>query len=99
MAHPNLISLALQYLTPDLIVKEAASALGVDRSLIGMAVTAARPQLIRSLAGIASMPDGDKRLDDIVIGQSTGFLESLVNSIGGARQRDLLNSSIGTLSL
>jgi hypothetical protein len=98
MAHPNLISLALQYLTPDLIAKEAASALGVDRRLIGMAVTADPSQHIRSLAGIVSKPDGDKRLDDIVIGQSTGFLESLVNSIGGARQRDLLNSSIGTLS-
>jgi hypothetical protein len=97
VSSPNLVSLALQYLTPELIAK-IASALGVDRSLIGKAVTAALPALIRSLAGIASKPAGAKQLDDIVSRQSPGILESLVNSLGGARQRDLINGGIETLS-
>jgi hypothetical protein len=37
MGSPNLVSLALQYLTPELIAK-IASAFGVDRSLMGNAV-------------------------------------------------------------
>jgi len=93
----NLISLGLQYLTPEVIAK-IASALGADRTLIGKAVTAALPALIGSLGGVASKPGGAINLDKMLNKQDPGILDSLSSIIGGSGQQDLIKGGIGALS-
>jgi hypothetical protein len=45
----NIVSLAMQYLTPD-VINRIASALGIDKSAIGKAATAAVPGLLGMFA-------------------------------------------------
>jgi hypothetical protein len=78
----NLVSLAMQYLTPD-VINRIASALGVDKSAIGKAATAAVPALLGSFANAASTRDGANKLADAVGQQSAGILDSLASTIGG----------------
>ena len=93
----NLVSLASQYLTPDLIAK-IASALGLDRSLVGKAVTALTPSLLGSFANVASTQDGARKLASAVSQQSPNILDSLASTIGGAGQQALINGGMSTLS-
>jgi Bacterial protein of unknown function (DUF937) len=93
----NLIQLGLKYLTPDVIAR-IASALGVDRTLIGKAVTAALPALIGSLAGVASKPGGAMKLDQVIGRQRPGILDNLSSVIGGAGQQELIKTGIDSLS-
>jgi hypothetical protein len=93
----NLVSLAMQYLTPD-VINRIASALGVDKSAIGKAATAAVPALLGSFANAASSRDGAAKLADAVGQQSAGILDSLASTIGGPGQQSLVNSGISALS-
>ena len=93
----NLVSLALRYLTPDMIA-QIASALGVDKSLIGKAVTAMVPGLLRSFANIAATPDGARKLAGAISQQKPGLLDNLASTIGGAGQQDLVSSGLNTLN-
>jgi uncharacterized protein YidB (DUF937 family) len=93
----NLIQLGLKYLTPDVIAR-IASALGVDRTLIGKAVTAALPALIGSLARVASKPGGAMKLDQAISKQQPGILDNLPYLIGGAGQNELIKGGIDSLS-
>ena len=93
----NLVSIAMQYLTPD-VINRIASALGVDKSAIGKAATAAVPGLLGMFANAASRPDGARKLADAVGQQSAGILDSLASTIGGPGQQSLVNSGISTLS-
>lgn len=93
----NLVSLVLQFLTPDVIAK-IASTLGVDRNLIGKAVTAAIPALIGTLGGAASRPGGAQKLATEVSRQSPGILDTLSSAITGPGKTDLVNSGIGSLT-
>ncbi len=93
----NLVSLAQQYLTPDVVAK-ISSALGADKSAIGKAATAAVPALLGSFANVASTQDGARKLADAVGQQSAGILDTLASTIGGAGQQSLVNSGISTLS-
>ena len=61
----NLVSIAMQYLTPD-VVNRIASALGIDKSVIDKAATAAVPALLGSFANAASSRDGAAKLADAV---------------------------------
>ena len=92
----NLVSLAMQYLTPD-VVNRIASALGVDKSVIGKAATAAVPGLLGMFANAASRPDGARKLANAVGQQSAGILDSLASTIGGPGQQSLVNSGISAL--
>jgi hypothetical protein len=93
----NLVSLAQQYLTPDVIAK-ISSALGADKSAIGKAAMAAVPALLGSFANVASTRAGADKLADAVGQQSAGILDSLASTIGGPGQQSLVNSGIGALS-
>jgi len=93
----NLVSLAQQFLTPELIAK-IASALGVDRSLIGKAVTALIPTLLRSLANVASNQVGAKKLADVIGQQDPGILDRLASAIGGSGQQALTDGGINSLN-
>jgi Bacterial protein of unknown function (DUF937) len=81
----NLISLASQYLTPEILAK-ISSMLGVDRSVIGKACSAAIPALFGQFASLASAPDGARRLYDAVSQQNTSILGNLSHAIGGPAQ-------------
>jgi uncharacterized protein DUF937 len=92
----NLVSLVSQYLTPALIGR-ISSALGVDRTLIGKAITALAPALLRTLAGLASTPVGAQRLSNEIEKQDPGVLDSLEAEIGGPAQDSLVKGGIGAL--
>jgi hypothetical protein len=92
----NLVSLALNYLTPEMIAR-IASALGLDKAIAGKAVTAAVPALLKSFANVAATPDGARKLSGAISQQNSGILETLASSIGGAGQQDIVNSGVNTL--
>ncbi len=92
----NLVSLVSQYLTPALIGR-ISSALGVDRTLIGKAITALAPALLRALAGLASTPLGAQRLSNEIEKQDPAILDSLEAEIGGPSQESIVKGGIGAL--
>jgi len=80
----NLVSLVMQFLTPDMIARIAA-ALGLDRNSTQTAIGAAVPALLAALAGAAAKPGGPQRMVDAVKQQS-GALDSFADMLGGANQ-------------
>ena len=99
----NLVSVVMQFLTPDMIAK-IASVLGLDRNVAQKTIAGAIPALLASLADVASTPNGARQLTNTLTQQSDS-LESLKNLVGGAgqnlwRNRDRTCSpacSVGTL--
>jgi len=93
----NLVSVALQYLTPDVIAR-IASALGLDRSMTGKAVAALVPGLLRSFTNVAATPEGARKLSGVIGQQTPGIFDSLPTAIGGAGQQSIVDSGLGALS-
>lgn len=93
----NLVSVIMQFLSPDLMSKLAAS-LGVDQSSVGKATNAAVPGLLATLAGVAATPEGSRKLFDTVSQQKPGMLDSLASMIGGAGQKTVADSGTNMLS-
>ncbi len=79
----NLISLASEYLTPEVLTK-IGSALGLDRSVIGRACSAAVPALFGEFANLASTGEGASRLFRTVTQQDIHILDNPSRTIGGA---------------
>ena len=75
----NLVSLIMQFLTPDMIGR-IASALGLDRTNTQTAIGAAIPGLLAGLSGVAAQPGGAQKLVDTVR-QQTGALGSFANML------------------
>jgi uncharacterized protein DUF937 len=92
----NLVSLVMQFLTPDMIGR-IASALSLDRNNTQTAVGAAVPGLLAGLCGVAAQPGGAQRLADAAR-QQTGALGSFANMIGGAGQSSLIEKGSQILS-
>ena len=92
----NLVSVVMQYLTPDMIAK-IASALGLDRNVTQKAIAGAIPALLASFADVASSPNGARQLTGTLTQQS-GSLESLKNLIGGSGQNSLAETGSSMLS-
>jgi hypothetical protein len=84
----NLVSLVMQFLTPDMIGR-IASALGLDRNNTQTAIGAAVPGLLAGLSGVAAQPGGPQKLVDVVR-QQTGVLGSFANMIGASGQSSLI---------
>ena len=84
----NLVSLVMQFLTPDLVTRIAA-ALGLDRTNTQTAVGAAVPALLAGLGSVAAKPGGAQSLADAVKQQS-GVLDRFASLIGGGGQSSLL---------
>jgi hypothetical protein len=80
----NLVSLVMQFLTPDMITRIAA-ALGLDRGNAETAVGGAVPTLLAGLSSVAAKPGGAQSLVDAVKQQS-GALDSFASMIGGSGQ-------------
>jgi hypothetical protein len=94
----NLVSVVMQFLTPDMIAK-IASALGVDRSVAQNAIGGAVPALLASLADVASTPNGARQLTNAVTQQQQqGSLETLKNLIGNSDPNTLADTGSSMLS-
>ncbi len=85
---PNLVSLIMQFLTPDAIAK-IASALGLDRSILQKAVIAAIPTILGYLTSAATKPGGERQLANALAQQPAGAFDTLMNVLGGAGQKSL----------
>jgi hypothetical protein len=92
----NLVSLIMQFLTPDMIGR-IASALGLDRNNTQTAIGAAVPGLLAGLSGVAAQPGGAQKLFDAVK-QQTGTLGNYAGMIGGASQSSLIEKGSQILS-
>ena len=92
----NLVSLIMQFLTPDMIGR-ITSALGVDRNNTQTAIGAAVPGLLAGLSGVAAQPGGAQKLVDAVT-QQTSALGSLANMIAGADRSSLIDKGSQMLS-
>jgi Bacterial protein of unknown function (DUF937) len=93
----NLVSVVMQFLTPDMIAK-IASTLGLDGAVAQKAVGGAVPALLSSLADLASAPNGARQLSSTLAQQQPGSLESLKNLIGGSGQNALAETGSSMLS-
>jgi hypothetical protein len=93
----NLVSVVMQFLTPDLIGK-IASSLGLDRSVAQKAIGGAVPALLASLADVASTPNGARQLSSTLAQQQPGSLESLKSLIGGSDQNTLAQTGSSMLA-
>jgi Bacterial protein of unknown function (DUF937) len=93
----NLVSVVMQFLTPDMIAK-IASALGLDRSVAQKAIAGGVPAILSSLADVASTPNGARQLTNMVTQQPAGSLESFKNLLGGSGQSTLAETGSSMLS-
>jgi Bacterial protein of unknown function (DUF937) len=93
---PNLVSVVMQFLTPDMIAK-IASALGLDRNAAQKAIGGAVPALLSSTADAATTPGGMRQLFNL-LQQQPGSLESLKSAIGGSGQKTLADTGSNMLS-
>jgi Bacterial protein of unknown function (DUF937) len=93
----NLVSLAMKFLTPDLMLK-IASGLGLDKMLAQKAMGAAVPAILAGLAGKAAKPDGAKSIFDALGRQDSGLLGSIAGMLGGSGQSSLINSGTNALT-
>jgi hypothetical protein len=93
----NLVSVVMQFLTPDMIAK-IASALGLERSVAQKAIGGAVPALLASLADVASTPNGARQLSSTLAQQQSGSLDGLKNLIGGSGQNALAETGSSVLS-
>ena len=75
----NLVSLVMQYLTPDMIERIAA-ALGLDRNKVGPVITGAIPALLAAFNNTATQPGGAQKLADAAK-QQAGALGNLASML------------------
>src|SRR5262249_3841298 len=98
----NLVSLIMQFLTPDMIGR-IASALGLDRNNTQTAIGAAVPGVLAGLSGLVAQTGagqkagGAQKLVDAVR-QQTGALGSFANMIGASGQSSLIEKGSQILS-
>jgi hypothetical protein len=92
----NLVSLVMQFLTPEMIGRIAA-ALGLDRNSAQTAIGAAVPGLLAGLSGVAAQPGGAQKLVDATRQQS-GTLENLASMLGAGGQTTLIDKGSQMLS-
>jgi hypothetical protein len=92
----NLVSLVMQFLTPDMIGR-IASALGFDRNTAQSTIAAAVPSLLAGFTGVASQPGGPQKLADAAT-QHSGALENFAGMLGGGNQSSLIEQGSQMLS-
>jgi hypothetical protein len=84
----NLVSLVMQFLTPEMIGR-VATALGLDRTLVQTAISAGVPGLLAGLSGVATQPGGAQKLVDAAK-QESGTLGKFADSLGGGGQSGIV---------
>src|ERR1700754_2647777 len=95
-AMPNLVSVVMQFLTPDMIAK-IASALGLDRNAAQKAIGGAVPALLSSTADAATTPGGMRQLFNL-LQRRAGSLKSWKGGVGGWGQKTLAYPGSNMLS-
>ena len=93
----NLVSIAMQFLTPDMIAK-IASALGIEPNVAQKAIGGAIPALLAGLADVTATPQGARQLGSSLAQQQPGSLENLKSLIGGSGQNNLAETGSSMLS-
>lgn len=96
MAQSNLVSLIMQFLTPDLIGR-IASALGLERNLLQTAIGAAVPGLLAGFSGVAAQPGGATKLADAAR-QWSGTLGTFASTVGTGAQTSLVENGSQLIS-
>jgi hypothetical protein len=84
----NLVSLVMQFLTPEMIGR-VATALGLDRNMLQTAIGAAVPGLLAGFSGVATQPSGAQKLVDAAK-QETGTLGKFAELVGGGGQSAII---------
>jgi hypothetical protein len=92
----NLVSLVMQFLTPDMIGR-IATALGVDRNVAQAAVNAVVPALLAGFTNTATQPGGAQKLVDAAR-QQTGTLGNFANMLGTGGQSSFIEKGSQMLS-
>jgi Bacterial protein of unknown function (DUF937) len=87
----NLVSLVMQFLTPDMIGR-IATALGLDRNIAQSAIGAVVPALLAGFSKTATQPGGAQKLVDAAR-QQTGTLGNFANTLGTGGQSSLEKGS------
>lgn len=84
----NIVSMALQYLTPMLIDRIAGS-LGVQSPMVKTAIAAILPTILAGITGVAARPDGGRKITDVLGRQNPNILGDLGSIFGGAKQTEV----------
>ncbi len=92
----NLVSYAMQFLTPD-IVGRIAGALGLNRSDGQSGVSAAVPALLAAFSGLADKPGGAQSLVN-TIRQQSGVADNFASMIGGSNQASFVDRGSSLLT-
>src|SRR5262249_38900656 len=85
---PNLVSLIMQFLTPDMITR-IASALGLDRGTAQKAIDGAIPSLLAAFSGIAGQSGGPQKLADAAT-QQLSTIDSFARVLGSGGQSSFI---------
>jgi outer membrane protein OmpA-like peptidoglycan-associated protein len=91
----NLVSLVMQFLTPDVVAKIAA-ALGLDRTVVQNLINSAVPALLGTLGGVATQPGGPQKLADAA--KQTASLDDLTSLLHGGNSTSLADNGAQLLS-
>jgi hypothetical protein len=92
----NLVSLVMQFLTPDMIGRIAA-VLGLDRNKVGSAITGAVPALLAAFNNTATQPGGAQKLADAAK-QQASTLGNFANILASGGESSLLQNGSQMLS-
>lgn len=92
----NIVSMAMQYLTP-MLVDRIASSLGVSSPIVKTAIAAILPSILAGITGVAARPDGGKRISDVLAKQDPGILGNLGNIFGGDQQGQIAKAGADAL--
>ena len=85
----NLVSLVMQFLTPDMVGR-IATALGFDHNKVQSAISGAVPALLAAFNDVATQPGGAQKLADAAR-QQTGSLENFGSMLAAGGQSSLLD--------
>jgi Bacterial protein of unknown function (DUF937) len=92
----NLVSLVMQFLTPDMIGRIAA-ALGLDHNKVQSAITSAVPALLAAFNNTATQPGGAQKLADAAKQQASA-LGNFANTLASGGESSLLQKGSQMLS-
>lgn len=92
----NIVSMAMQYLTP-MLVDRIASSLGIQSALVRSAINAILPSILAGLTGVAARPSGGRQLGEALGKQDTDILGNLGDIFGSAKQTDIVKSGNNVL--
>ncbi len=92
----NLVSLIMQFLTPDIIARIAAT-LGLGRTEAQAGISAAVPALLAAFSGVAAKPGGSQILADAIKNQS-GVLDNVMSMVGGGSPSSLVDRGSNMLA-